>query len=68
MEDLMGLPGDSLVGNMPANAGDAGFDLWVGKIPWRRKWQPTPVVLPEKSHGGAWGAAVHGIAEELDMT
>ena len=24
---------------------------WVGKIPWRRKWQPTPVVLPGKSHG-----------------
>ena len=24
---------------------------WVGKIPWRRKWQPTPVFLPEKSHG-----------------
>jgi len=23
----------------------------VGKIPWRRKWQPTPVFLPEKSHG-----------------
>ena len=22
-----------------------GFDLWVGKIPWRRKWQPTPVFL-----------------------
>ena len=28
-----------------------GFDLWVGKIPWRRKWQPTPVLLPGKSHG-----------------
>ena len=27
------------------------FDLWVGKIPWRRKWQPTPVFLPGKSHG-----------------
>ena len=27
------------------------FDLWVRKIPWRRKWQPTPVFLPEKSHG-----------------
>ena len=27
------------------------FDPWVGKIPWRRKWQPTPVLLPEKSHG-----------------
>ena len=26
------------------------FDPWVGKIPWRRKWQPTPVFLPGKSH------------------
>jgi len=24
-------------------------DPWVVKIPWRRKWQPTPVFLPEKS-------------------
>ena len=24
---------------------------WVGKILWRRKWQPTPVFLPGKSHG-----------------
>ena len=28
-----------------------GFDPWVGKIPWRRKWQPTPVFLPGKSPG-----------------
>ena len=28
-----------------------GFDPWVGKIPWRRKWQPTPLLLPGKSHG-----------------
>ena len=28
-----------------------GFNLWVGKIPWRRKWQLTPVFLPQKSHG-----------------
>ena len=27
------------------------FDPWVGKILWRRKWQPTPVFLPGKSHG-----------------
>ena len=27
-----------------------GFDPWVGKIPWRRKWQPTPILLPGKSH------------------
>ena len=31
--------------------GRPGFDPWVGKIPWRRKWQPTPVLLPGKSHG-----------------
>ena len=26
------------------------FDSWVRKIPWRRKWQPTPVFLPGKPH------------------
>ena len=38
---------------LPASAGDkrCSFDPWVGKIPWRRKWQPTPVFLLEKSHG-----------------
>ena len=31
------------------------FDPWVGKIPWRRAWQPTPVFLPGESHGQrAW--------------
>ena len=29
----------------------AQFYLWVEKIPWRRKWQPTPVFLPGKYHG-----------------
>ena len=33
-------------------AGDMdSFDPWVGKIPWRRKWQPTPVFLSGESHG-----------------
>ena len=27
------------------------FDPWVGKTPWRRAWQPTPVFLPRESHG-----------------
>ena len=27
------------------------FSLWVGKIPWRRKWQPTPAFLPGELHG-----------------
>ena len=33
------------------SAGDAGLiKPWVEKIPWRWKWQPTPVFLPEKSY------------------
>jgi len=44
-----------MVKNQPANVGDRGrtrqFDPWVGKIPWRKKWQPTPVFLPGESHG-----------------
>jgi len=28
-----------------------GLDSCVGKILWRRKWQPTPVFIPEESHG-----------------
>ena len=27
------------------------FNTWVGKIPWRREWQPTPVSLPREFHG-----------------
>ena len=29
----------------------SGFNPWVGKIPWRREWQSTPVFWPGKSHG-----------------
>ena len=43
------------------------FDPWVRKIPWRRKWQPTPVFLPGKSHGQR-SLAVHGITKELNIT
>ena len=46
------------------------YDPWVGQIPWRRKWQPTPVFLPGKSHGqrSLAGYIVHGVAKESDMT
>ena len=43
-----------MVKNLPANAGDEKrqrFNPWVRKIPWRRKWQPTPVFFPGKSYG-----------------
>ena len=40
------------VKNLPAmqEAQETWVDNWIEKIPWRRKWQPTPVFLPEKSH------------------
>ena len=49
-------PGGSVVKNLPASAGDTGDTThpWVGKIPWRRAWQPTPVFLPGESHGQRW--------------
>jgi len=43
-----------VVKNPPANAEDIKtpvFNPWVGKIPWRRAWQPTAVFLPGESHG-----------------
>ena len=39
-----------MVKNMLANIGDTGDDLWVEKIPWRKKWKTTPVFLPGESH------------------
>ena len=48
----------------------SSFDCWVGMIPWRRKWQPTPVFLPEKipwteEPGGLYSPWGH---KELDTT
>ena len=39
-----------MVKNLPAKQ-EIRFDPWVGKMPWRRKWQPTPVFLPGRFHG-----------------
>ena len=41
-----------------------GLDPWVRKIPWRRKWQPAPVLLPGEAHGqrGLVGYS-HGVTE-----
>ena len=47
-----------LIKNLPAYTGDLRhrFDPWVGKITWRRVWQPTPVFLPgDPMDRGAWG-------------
>jgi len=46
-----------------------GFNPRVGKIPWRREWQPTPVFLPGESHGqrSLGGYSPRG-RKELDTT
>ena len=44
--------------------GRSRFDPWVGKIPWRRKWQSTPVFLPKEFHGQMnLVSIVHGVAK-----
>ena len=64
-------PGGPVVKKPPVNAGDMGLIpvFPVGKIPWRRAWQPTPVFLPGEAYGkrsllgySPWGRI------ELDMT
>ena len=49
----MGFPGGSVVKNPPAmeEIRMRRFYPWVGKIPWRKAWQPTPVFSPGESHG-----------------
>ena len=67
------------VQNPPAIRGDWGLipgsDPWVRKIPWRRKWQPAPVILPGKSHGqrslagyNPWGRKELDTIEQLILS
>ena len=51
-----------------------GFNTWIGKIPWSRKWQPTPVFLPGKFHGQRslagcipWGHKESGMTEHISI-
>ena len=50
---LEDFPGGASGKEPAADSGDMryGFELWVGKIPWRRAWQRTLVSLPGGSHG-----------------
>ena len=63
-----GFPGGS-DGNLPAMQ-----ETRVGKIPWRREWQPTAVFLPGESHGqrslegyGTWGHKELDTTEKLSL-
>ena len=51
----------------PLQCGRPGFDPWVGKIPWRREWLPTPVFWPREFHGlySPWGCNESDMTEQL---
>ena len=54
MTNLQGFPGGASGKEPPCQCKRhkrRGFNLWAGKIPWKRAWQPTPVFLPGESHG-----------------
>ena len=60
--------------HLPTIQGRPRFSPWIGKIPWRRRWQPTPVFLPGKSHGqrtlvgySPWGCTDLGTTEQLHV-
>ena len=64
----LGFLGGSVVKDQPATQ-ERRFDPWVGKIPWWRKWQPTPVFLSGKSCGqSSLAGTVHRVPKESDMT
>ena len=49
-----------------------GFDPWVGKLPWTRAWQPTPVFLPGESHGqrslAGYSPSCHAESDTTEVT
>ena len=62
-----------MVKNLPAM--QTWVDPWIRNIPWRRKWQPTPVFLPGKAHWqrslvgySPWGRKESDVTERLHFT
>ena len=63
----IGFSGGSMVKNLPAMQEMQVWSLGL-KIPWKRRWQPTPIFLPGKSQvQRIWVATVHGIAKESGL-
>ena len=54
--------------NIHLQCGRPVFDPWVGKIPWRTAWQPTPVSLPGESPWTEKPGRLQSGHEELDTT
>ena len=75
-DQIMGLPLPQTVKNLPScQCRRPGFSPWVGKISWRREWQPAPVFLPGELHGqwslvgySPWGPRESDTTEQLTHT
>ena len=72
--DHRGFPDGSMVKSLFA-MWRPEFDPWIGKIPYRRKCQPTPVFLPEEFHGqrslvgyGQWNQKESDTTEQLTIS
>ena len=69
---ISSFPGGTDSKETTCDAGDPGFNPWVGKVPWRREWQPTPVFLPGEFPGlrrlagdSPWGCKLSDRIEQL---
>ena len=74
-DDLLRLPSRLSWSRICLQCGRPGFNLWFRKIPWRSKWQPTPVLLPGKFYGlrrlagySPWGCKESNMIERLTHT
>ena len=67
---FLGFPGGSDIKESACNAGSLGSIPRMGRFPWRRAWQPPPVLLPGESPwteeaGELWGHRKSGMTEQL---
>ena len=74
LHKIMGFRGGSDGKESTCSAGEPGSIPGSGRIPWRRKWQPTPVFLPGESHGqrflagySPWGHEESDITEATEQ-
>ena len=76
---VLGFPSGSAVKNLPVKQTEETLEMQfipqVGKMPWRRKWEPTPVILPGESYGqrslagySPWGCKESDTTEQLTHT
>ena len=74
LEIVTGFPDGSVVEESAGQCRRWGLEPWFGKIPWRRKWQPTPAFLRGESHGqrsvagySPWGCTALDTPEHANL-